>query len=463
MENSAEVANIPSPFAAHGKLTKMDTVPTTRKCTRCGMESRLSQKQAQEVQANRLPPKYLCPSCKAAKHLQDQGAALAIFAGVGVVGLVLVCINRDFPPGWWFLNLFLFQLAIVITIVPHELGHALMARWLGFEVFEVIIGFGRKLWEGKIAGFPIIVNSIPAGGLARTSPKDTRHVRRRFFAIIAAGPFVNFVFVAVILTCADRQHLFDIEQQASLRLLPVTAFFYANLLVLLVNLWPYTHKFAVGPLPSDGKLLLTIPFWSEARVQETHLGWFLTNSAKNNQTSQTATANAWLDKAAALYHNNPHIQNGLGIRFLAEGKPAEARACFLNLLKDETAKPVVRAMFMNNVAYADLLIDDPRLLDEADRHSQEAMTWLGQSPPVKGTRGVVLLQLGRLDEALPLLLDAYAQQADWYKAENACWLAILQGRKQNAAEAQKYLAEAKKLNPKCVLLDRAERELNRPG
>ena len=193
------------------------------------------------------------------------------------------------------------------------------------------------------------------------------------------------------------------------------------------------------------------------------MGWFLMKSAREHQTSNTETANTWFDKAAALYPNNPHVRNGVGVRLLGEGKAAEARECFVDLLKDETAKPILRAVYMNNVAYANLLLGDPALLEEADQYSQEAMTWLASSAPVKSTRGAVLIQLGRLDEALPLVLDGYAQQPPWAKAENACWLAILNARKQNPTEAEKYLAEAKSLNPKCMLLERAEREVNPAG
>jgi Flp pilus assembly protein TadD len=266
----------------------------------------------------------------------------------------------------------------------------------------------------------------------------------------------------VIVAFSSRQELFDIENVIDLsaqKLIPLTTFFYANLLVLLVNLWPHTHHLATGPVQSDGKLLLTIPFWSEARVQESHLGWFLMRSARGSHTSTSETANPWFDKAAALYPDNPHVRNGLATRLLGEGKAAEARACFVELLKDETAKPLVRAVYMNNIAYADLLLDDPALLAEADRYSQEAMTWMANSAPVKGTRGAVLIQLGRLDEALPLLLAGYAQQAAWSRAESACWLAILNARKQNRSDAENYLAQARSLNPKCVLLARAEREL----
>src|SRR5436305_9253946 len=131
------------------------------------MESRLSDKLAQANQTDTFSVRYLCPSCASAKRLKDQTVVMAIYAGVSVAGLVLICIDRELAPGWLLLNLFVFQLSLVLTIVPHELGHALMARAVGLEVFDVIIGFGRKLWTGTVAGIPITVNCVPVGGLTR--------------------------------------------------------------------------------------------------------------------------------------------------------------------------------------------------------------------------------------------------------------------------------------------------------
>ena len=50
---------------------------------------------------------------------------------------------RDFTP--MKLGLVFVVLAWVPLLVLHELGHALMARFLGWQVYEVVIGQGRDL------------------------------------------------------------------------------------------------------------------------------------------------------------------------------------------------------------------------------------------------------------------------------------------------------------------------------
>lgn len=80
---------------------------------------------------------------------------------------------------------------------------------------------------------------------------------------------------------------------------------------------------------------------------------------------------------------------------------------------------------LNNVAYTNVLIGGSELLAEADRFSVEAMTHLSWIPSIKGTRGVVLLELGQRDEAISLLRDAMQRQdVPNGKAQDACWLAI---------------------------------------
>jgi hypothetical protein len=83
---------------------------------------------------------------------------------------------------------------------------------------------------------------------------------------------------------------------------------------------------------------------------------------------------------------------------------------------------------------------------------------------VKGTRGTVLVALGRFDAGIELLLDSMSR-ADLanHKAQNACLLAEAEARRGNLETAWHYLGEARKLDPKCVLLKRAEAILQDAG
>ena len=115
---------------------------------------------------------------------------------------------------------FLFVLTIVVFF--HELGHFLVARWCGVKVDAFSIGFGPELfgWNDKHET-RWRVAAIPLGGYVRfhgdeneASAADRKALddmpeeeRRISFhgkplwqraAIVAAGPFANFILAIVI-------------------------------------------------------------------------------------------------------------------------------------------------------------------------------------------------------------------------------------------------------------------------
>jgi tetratricopeptide (TPR) repeat protein len=114
----------------------------------------------------------------------------------------------------------------------------------------------------------------------------------------------------------------------------------------------------------------------------------------------------------------------------------------------------------NNLAYTDAVIGRAELMPEADKYSEEALQILSWTPFTKGTRGTVLLELGRPAEAIPYLLEAMQENdVPLNKAQSACWLAIAEARQGNLNSAQKYLEQARKFDPTCFLLERALKAL----
>jgi regulator of sigma E protease len=122
---------------------------------------------------------------------------------------------------------FLFTvLAFLVVIGPlvfvHELGHYLVGRWFGVHAETFSIGFGKELvaWHDKrgtrwrIAAMPLGGYVKFAGDMNAASQTDPAwlelppHERNRTFPakpvwqralIVAAGPFVNLLFAAIVL------------------------------------------------------------------------------------------------------------------------------------------------------------------------------------------------------------------------------------------------------------------------
>lgn len=142
-----------------------------------------------------------------------------------------------------------------------------------------------------------------------------------------------------------------------------------------------------------------------------------------------------------------------------------ARDVFLKVLArrvetESITDRIHRAVAANNLAYTDALTRKSELLPEADRYSAEARQILSWVPAIKGTRGTVLLELGRIAEAIPFLLEAMQKHdVPVNKAQSACWLAIAEASQGNLTAAQNYLKQARKFDPSCFLLERVEQTL----
>ena len=99
-------------------------------------------------------------------------------------------------------------------------------------------------------------------------------------------------------------------------------------------------------------------------------------------------------------------------------------------------------------------------MSEADFYSQEAVAAMPWASSVVGTRGTVMVALGRYAEGITLLKRSM-EDADKpaSKGENACHLAIALARTGANEEAEKYVQLAEQLSPKCRLIDRAKRAI----
>jgi len=357
------------------------------------------------------------------------------------------------------LNLFLFEMFVIASILPHELGHAWSARMLGWRVFKIYLGLGKTLTTRNVFGFETEFKVIPMMGLTFAAPKSKRWFKLKRFVFILAGPLTNLSLAASVLMfipASDLWNLGSIEHGVAAG----TDFFYANLLMVLTNLWPYQLNTPYGKIASDGKALWQCLFFKSDAIDRSHAWWYLMEGATAREKARYGDARAWLEKGLEIYPRNFALLNWLAIVLIDLKDYAQSRVLSLKLLEHPELTGASRALMLNNIAYVDILLGGTDLVAEADRFSQEAMSSLGWLAPVKGTRGCVLLELGDVENAIPLLRQAM-DEADQVsgKAQNACFLAIAEARRGRPTEAKKFLEEARRLDPTCFLLSQAESAL----
>ncbi len=100
--------------------------------------------------------------------------------------------------GPWLISL----LVLGLLVLVHELGHFLVARWLGVRVVRFSIGFGPQLWTWRRGTTEYAVSLLPFGGyvkLAGERRTEQTQAPDEFLSkspglrawIVVAGPLVN--------------------------------------------------------------------------------------------------------------------------------------------------------------------------------------------------------------------------------------------------------------------------------
>lgn len=109
-----------------------------------------------------------------------------------------------------------FFIILTILVLIHELGHFLVARFVGVHVEEFGLGLPPRIWGKKIGRTVYSVNSLPIGGFVRLAGEDAEAEEKKpakgvkpseYFwarskkersAILSAGVAMNFILAVLI-------------------------------------------------------------------------------------------------------------------------------------------------------------------------------------------------------------------------------------------------------------------------
>jgi membrane-associated protease RseP (regulator of RpoE activity) len=109
------------------------------------------------------------------------------------------------------LGIVAFVVALLFSVMVHELGHFITAKHYGMKVSEFFLGFGTKIWSTVRGETEFGIKAIPAGGYCRIegmSPSegvagDVRDFYRssgpKKLVVLGAGSFLHFVLGFVLL------------------------------------------------------------------------------------------------------------------------------------------------------------------------------------------------------------------------------------------------------------------------
>jgi membrane-associated protease RseP (regulator of RpoE activity) len=134
-----------------------------------------------------------------------------VWAVLAAVVVTLIVINHAHLQ--FLFGILIFVVALLVSVMLHELGHFLTAKRFGMRVTQFFVGFGHTLWSTFHGETEYGVKALPLGGFVKitgmTSVEDVDlvHEPRSFrrqpgwqrMIVLAAGSFMHFVLALFLL------------------------------------------------------------------------------------------------------------------------------------------------------------------------------------------------------------------------------------------------------------------------
>jgi tetratricopeptide (TPR) repeat protein len=432
----------------------------TVKCAHCSTQTDHPEFFFNELRSLRTSVRKVCPPCwQRRSHIESKQWLLFAIVLLGLA-ILLVIYWPFLPFGWFTLNLAFFQIGCYLSILPHELGHLFAAKFLGMRPFRMVIGRGRTLLSGKLFSVPTELRVLPISGFVLAGFITSEWLRLKQLAFAAAGPMANGV-IAFVIWKSGAVSALDGFPTLAFELHPLKMLFFANAFVCLSNLLPGTvHITDFGMVPNDGKQILKAPFLRRSEIDACLAATPFFEAHQLVERREYEAAASVLEEGLRRFPDSLALLMMEGDVALATGRWETAREMFTAGLAKYPKPGAEFAALYNNIAYTNALLERPDLAREADQYSLNALNTLGWMASIQGTRGTVLVQFGKLDEGRQLLEAsmAAAEKAE-HKAENSCWIAIAAIRQGQFEEGERYIAQARALDPACVLIERAAKAL----
>jgi len=425
-------------------------VRSVYRCARCGVESAERSCFIVPDPRDKSPHDTRCITCEQARVATTAvEGALGILRTIFVPVLLLVLIQRGL--GELTVPILLATCFMApISIVVHELGHAVAARLVGLEVGAIVIGVGRKLWSGEIFGTAVTLHAWPLSGLTFLGAQSLDFLRTRLWFATLMGPVTN----ALLALLAVEQWP-DLVAKYGVPLLSL--WIITNGLLALQSLVPRRFSHAGEMLSTDGLALLQIPRITLEQLESYLFTASLLRAYARFERREYAGARDICLKGLEHAPDNLQLQVLLTACHSYLGNYAGSRALLVPLLRQyANADGTVRAAIENNMAFA-LLMSSPSagydsdMLIEADRLSANAFTLFPCALPYRSTRSLILTATGRPDRALDLLAYSHYATADRIpRGHCAIARAFALHRLGRGEESEEAAAEAARLNPDNV-------------
>ena len=330
------------------------------------------------------------------------------------------------------------------------MGHFIFAKLAGMSPYSVKIGVGTFL-DLKLFNVRLELGILPFCGITQAYFLTLDRMKTRHLFYTIGGVFANFILLLSLIVYLNIQG----EQAHPLILIPITIEF----LSLSGNLVPSELKIDRQNIQSDGQQIISILCTQNYELIFHDIFETYKQQLQRYKNDREILPKTFLGNDVKTVQIFVEAQKCLYYRDFEK-----AAELFLEVLraKKNVSKPE-KAFILDNLVSIVAIKGYKKYLNDADRWSREAIRLASQSKTLKGTRGAILVELGRYEEGKQMLLPLTEPENEALDiAISSCYIAKAEYFLGNTEKVNEWLANAKEIDNADAnqVLKRIQKEIN---
>lgn len=372
------------------------------------------------------------------RPMSQTEARISAAVGIAFTIMIMFAVFEEYSASR--LSVILVLVFWIPMLVLHEFGHAIAAKALGWHVREIVIGFGRELWQWQIGETRVRVKLAPVEGYVLPMPTSARQMRLKSALIYAAGPGIELLLLAIMLLVLGSDYVFggsnEIGQVAAQSLA------IAILLGAGFNLLP----FSTGGGVSDGLGILTSPFMSDEAIETRLLAVDIREIGERLDAGHASEALHESKNLLDRFPNNAVLQDLHVVALSANRRDAEARDFVRDKLASSSLDDLQKVAWLNRQARVELHAAEPSSL-VLDLAVQKVLSIAAGDLVALATKGAALIMRGQPAVGGDMLAEVWRRNDGQVRdSELLAYLAIAAFRTGNTTAHDRFRSAFEQVN-----------------
>ncbi|MFN6513412.1 MAG: site-2 protease family protein [Nostoc sp. CreGUA01] len=347
----------------------------------------------------------------------------------------------------WIWASFSIYIWAYFSIFCHEMGHFMVGKMMGFHPYLVKIGTGKKMLNIKLSNFIIEFNLMPNGGITYVSNLSLHNIKPKLIFMYLAGPMINCLLFILIISIYSQSAFHYIFANY---IYILEAFGIFEFLLIIGNILPSELTIYGQKHSNDGKQVLDALTKTNEQFIQKKLGLDRYTINKN-------------DSSIIFFNNDLKT-----LQILYEAQVEFDKRNFNQAIKLLEQIVINEQMIVRDKLYIlDILVsivieyEQMKYLEKADTWSLQALALAGDIKTIQGSRGAILIELGRYSEGKQMLLPLTEAGNDLIDiAYSCCYVAKADYFLGNENQVKDWLNKAKKVGVAPRILLRIQKEIN---